>query len=164
MLTEQQTGNIVDYLVDAGATTASETKPAVWADYLNDPEVGSPACTVEQATRAARRTIRAWNQKGRTYQVNVDILATEIRKLRAETARESMKLTGPIEPPKELGGDPRREIEWRRRVQARIASGLTREEAVAQVNAAAGITERPVELVPPPADLKKRLAWKPEQP
>lgn len=155
-ITEADAAKALMYLTGANANVPKDGQAAVWANYLNDPDVGT-RCTPEQFVAATKRAIKTWDLEGRYGQINVNQIVREVRKLRAELVTAAGGADS-VQAPRELGDDPKRANEWKRRVLARIGDGLPVEVAAAQVNAAASITPAPRgELKPPPKDLAAQI-------
>ena len=81
MITTLNTAQDIKYLNAAGALTAAEDQDIVWADYLNDPQVGAPKAWEKDLLPAARLLIQDWNDSDREYRrkVNVDDYARALR-------------------------------------------------------------------------------------
>ncbi|WP_136314333.1 hypothetical protein [Actinomyces procaprae] len=141
MITPRDAADAVTYLVAAGATTARDAQGPVWADYLNDQVPGGP--DTGELRPACRAAIRAWQDAGRAWQINVEHLAQAIRRGRSERIRAEEDARGPLRP---AGLDHEPDLANRWIQAARRAVGTGQDRAAAEQHAWRAIGRQP----PPP--------------
>lgn len=143
MITPRDAADAVTYLVAAGATTARDAQGPVWADYLNDQVPGGPdAGELRPACRAA---IRAWQDAGRTWQINVEHLTQAILKGRSEWIRAEEDAHGRLHP---VGLDREPDVanRWVQAARRAVGTGLDRADAERLAWQTIGRTPPPPEI------------------
>lgn len=63
----------IKYLHAAGTMTAVDDQEVVWADFLNDPEVGVPNALTVDMLPAARLTIKRWAAQEGNFRRNISV-------------------------------------------------------------------------------------------
>lgn len=127
MITPKQAADIVNYLSDAGAMTiGSDGQGLVWADYLNDPDVGVPDAPPTDLLPAARQCLKVWASEGRSWRVDLPRYAQALKRVRADRLRNYKQQHGALDPTDpRVTEDGSRYVAWKKAVSAAIGSGLT---------------------------------------
>lgn len=130
MISESRAADVIEYLADAGAALVTETKAAVWADYLN---AHVPDVPHDQLLLATRLSLARWVEAGGRWQLTVHHVVQAVWAVRADRVRRA----GSITPPD--GMSPAREVAWLREVRQLIGDGADKTAAIRTVNAAYGV-------------------------
>ncbi|WP_172121438.1 hypothetical protein [Actinomyces faecalis] len=109
MISELDAANALNYLLAARALTVVDGQARVWADYLNH-EIDDPRPA--ELLPACRRAIRQWARENRSWQVDVERYAANIRAARRERMDHAIDTHGRPDPAG-LGGEPKVENAWR---------------------------------------------------
>lgn len=131
MITETQAAQALKYLIAAGAMTAIDDQPAVWADYINHE---APATQVRDLLPAARLCLKRWADDHRRWKVDLPRYVQSINRVRSKRVSDAIG-DKPLYPDMDLRG--RDYLDWVQTARKCVADGMSRAEAEKVANSQA---------------------------